>query len=109
MEQTIWVRHKRQPRFFGTVPEIGGNRNSAWPLLKFYFSDGSAPSYATETRMEERINPADEAKIKMPRKREAENTKQMPDGAKGPKFTKKQMEKEVNKRSAAQFGNLTDY
>ena len=75
----------------------------------FDFSDGSAPSYATETRMEERINPADEAKIKMPRKREAEATKQMPDGAKGPKFTKKQMEKEVNKRSAAQFGNLTDY
>ena len=78
-------------------------------FLKFHFSDGSAPSYATETRMEERINPADEAKIKMPRKREAEATKQMPDGAKGPKFTKKQMEKEVNKRSAAQFGNLTDY
>ena len=73
------------------------------------FSDGSAPSYATETRMEERINPSDESKIKIPRKREAEKTKQMPDGAKGPKFTKKQIEKEVNKRSAAQFGNLTDY
>ena len=82
---------------------------SVGTILKVNFSDGSAPSYATETRMEERINPADEAKIKMPRKREAETTKQMPDGAKGPKFTKKQMEKEVNKRSAAQFGNLTDY
>ena len=86
-----------------------GERFDANVFFKLNFSDGSAPSYATETRMEERINPADEAKIKMPRKREAEATKQMPDGAKGPKFTKKQMEKEVNKRSAAQFGNLTDY
>jgi len=86
-----------------------GKRFDPNDFLKLNFSDGSAPSYATETRMEERINPADEAKIKMPRKREAEATKQMPDGAKGPKFTKKQMEKEVNKRSAAQFGNLTDY
>ena len=74
-------------------------------------SDGSEPAYARSTREFERINPDDENKIKMARKRDnpEKNAKKLPDGAKGPKFTRKQVEKEVNKRNAAQFGNLTDY
>ena len=78
-------------------------------ILKLINSDGSEPSYHTSTREFEKINPDDEKRIKLPKKREADQTKQLPDGAKGPKFTKKQISKETNARAAAQFGNLTDY
>ena len=73
-------------------------------------SDGAEPNYASATREFEKINPQDEFKIKVPKKREAEqDKKEMLEGAKGPKFTKKQVSRETNARAAAQFGNLTDY
>ena len=73
-------------------------------------SDGAQANYQTTTRESEQINPADEAKIKLPKKRDAEkNEKKLPEGAKGPKLTKKQVTRETNARNAAQFGNLTDY
>ena len=78
-------------------------------LQFFTFSDGAEPNYHTATREFEKINPADEAKIKLPKKREAEQKKELPEGAKGPKFTKKQISRETNARAATQFGNLTDY
>ena len=72
--------------------------------------DGSEPAYATSTIESERINPADENRLKIPKKREnSENGKKLPDGAKGPKFTKKSIDREQNRRNASQFGNLTDY
>ena len=78
-------------------------------MLITFLSDGSQPVYATETRMEENIDPEEEKKIKIPKKRPVEEQKQMPEGAKGPKFTKKQIDSETKKRNAAQFGALTDY
>ena len=80
------------------------------PLNKIWFlRDGAEPNYHSATREFEKINPADEAKIKLPKKREAEQKKELPEGAKGPKFTKKQISRETNARAATQFGNLTDY
>merc|ERR1712008_77375 len=74
------------------------------------YGDGAEPNYASATREFEKINPQDEFKIKVPKKREAEqDKKEMLEGAKGPKFTKKQVSRETNARAAAQFGNLTDY
>lgn len=68
------------------------------------------PQYAQSTIREEEDDPNDEKKIKMPRKRGTEDKgKQMPDGAKGPKFSKKQKNQEMNKRNASKYGNMTDW
>ena len=56
-------------------------------------------------------NPEDEKRVKIPKKRpqEGEQVTGIPEGAKGPKFSKKQITNETNRRNAARFGNMTDY
>ena len=69
------------------------------------------PSYAQSTIREDIDNPEDEKKIKLPKKRgiDEKTEKSMPDGTKGPKFSKKQMNQEMNRRNASRYGNMTDY
>ena len=78
----------------------------------FHFSDGSMPKFAESTIREEKDNPEDEIRMKRieDRKRKTqEAVKALPDGAKGPKFSKKTINKEVNRRNATKFGNMTDW
>lgn len=75
------------------------------------YGDGSAPKYANQTIREMADNPEDEKRVKIPKKRpqEGEQVTGIPEGAKGPKFSKKQITNETNRRNAARFGNMTDY
>ena len=43
------------------------------------------------------------------RRQVQETEKKMPDGAKGPKFTKKATNQELKSRAAQRYGNVTDW
>lgn len=73
------------------------------------YGDGSAPKFAQSTVREEEENPEDEKKVRVPKKRKENVENTMPDGAKGPKFSKKSINNEMNRRNAGRFGNMTDW
>ena len=47
--------------------------------------------------------------MRVPKKRKENVENAMPDGAKGPKFSKKSINNEMNRRNAGRFGNMTDW
>jgi hypothetical protein len=82
--------------------------------LKNKFSDGAMASFEQSTIREEKENPEDEKKLERAqnRKRQQETQeeyKTLQEGAKGPKFSKKQINKEKDRRNATKYGNMTDY